>query len=115
MTCCGQREKIGEAREEQKWDYIVSSVHASRLIPLMSTLAEFVRFQINNMLHAFLVWHSLYLRVHLNRRLWSGYLHCRKFALLQPLVRSGEAGNTFCYLQVDICWMHLALVGLAGV
>lgn len=22
MTCCGQREKIGEAREEQKWDYI---------------------------------------------------------------------------------------------
>lgn len=82
MSCCGRREKLGEAREEQKWDYIVSNGHPPRPVSLMPNLAEPVRFQINIMPHASFVWHSLYLRIHLDRRLWSGYLHRSKFTLL---------------------------------
>ena len=66
------------------------------------------------MSHASFVWHSLYLRIHLDRRLWSRYFYCRKSTLLQPLVWSGQAGNPFLHLQMDIRWVHLAIVGVAG-
>lgn len=116
MSCCGQREKLGEVkvREEQKWDYIVSHVHYLVWFSLISSFAEPVRFQIDNVSHASFLWHSLHFRIHLNCRLWSGYLHSSKFTLLRPLVRSGRAGNTFLHLQMDICWMHLTIVGIAG-
>ena len=40
MSSCGQREKFGEAREEQKWDYIVSNVYPFRPILLIPNDAE---------------------------------------------------------------------------
>ena len=40
MRGCGQREKLGEAREEQKWDYIVSNVYPFRPVPLIPNGAE---------------------------------------------------------------------------
>lgn len=42
MSCCGQRENLGEAREEQKWDYIVSNTYPCPLTPLMLNFTEHI-------------------------------------------------------------------------
>lgn len=89
MICGGQREKLAEAREEQKWDYIVSIFPDDCLNRLTNRCTEPLRFQVNIMLHAFLLLHSLHLSCDLNCGLWSRYIYRSEFTFLQPLVRSG--------------------------
>lgn len=94
MICGGQREKLAEAREEQKWDYIVSIFSHDCLKKLTNYCTEPLRFQVYIMVHAFLLLHSLRLSCGLNCSLWSRYIYRSEFAFLQPLVRPGQACNT---------------------
>lgn len=55
---------------------------------------EPVRFQVNFLLDAVILRHHLHISGHLGRLLRGRFIHGRKFAVFQPLVRSGAAGDT---------------------
>lgn len=76
---------------------------------------EFVRLQIDLMLHTALVRLSLRSVDYIRSLLRGGSFHSHQPPRFRPLVRSGQALYTFLHIQMDIRCVYHTLLGLPSV
>ena len=115
MGCHGEREKLEDARAEQKWSYIVSTGDAALECLRSDSCVESWRFPIDVLLFHLVLHHSLRLHLHLRRRLRGRPFHRYQFALLQQMVRSSEARNQLQDSPLAIRCLYLAFTCAPGV
>ena len=113
MSCCGEREKLGDERPEQKWNYIVCTPVA-RYSCLLLTGLESVRFQIFILHCTSFLRYPLYLPADIGCCVRCGCVHRCESSFFQPLVRSGATSHTFQHSQVGFRRMHHALLAASG-
>ena len=94
MSCCGEREKLGDERPEQKWNYIVCTIVAGYSCLLLTRL-ESVRFQIHILHYSSFLRHPLHFAADIGCCVRCGYVHRCESSFFQPLVRSGATPHTF--------------------
>ena len=82
MGCHGEREKLEDARAEQKWGYIVCHDPFTLDYLPSDSCVEPRRLQIDLVLFSTVLHHSLHLRIHLRRRLRCRPLHGGQLAIL---------------------------------
>lgn len=114
MECCGEREKLEDARAEQKWSYIVW-IPPSTVMALLIHSVEPQRLQIHLLSIPTFLWRSLPLPPRLRSCLRRGLLYGRQFTLLQPLVRSGQACHQLQDSKVDLCCLYPVVVGASRI
>ena len=115
MSCCGEREKIGEERPEQRWDYIVGAIREGLTVALLTvSFPESVRLQIHLLLCTPFLRNPVHIALDRNCCVRRGCIHRCKSSILQPLVRSSQTCYTLLHRALDFRGMHYPLFGSLG-
>ena len=110
MTCCGEREKFGDIKNEQKWTYIVRLDHEQETNPLTNSMTESRRFQVGLLRRALLIRLSVVSPLRQHWRLCRRHLRRIQLTFLRPLVRSSPTCHSLQHIPMDFCRLHHSFI-----